>query len=240
MRAREHYSVHGPSPLTDEALLALAIGTGVASHPATAIARALLDHCGDLAGVATAPVHALSTVSGMGPARAVRLHAALALGRRARITRQPPPRSITGPSDAWSHLAPLLEERPVEELHALYLAPRGRLLAHRGLTSGSDRYTVVDPRQVFRPAIELGAASVIVAHNHPSGDPTPSEPDVDVTRRLAAAGQVLGVALIDHLVVGRGRYTSLAEQRILPPWKPDLRSWLADARPGPDDAPRAQ
>ncbi|NOY25281.1 MAG: DNA repair protein RadC [Oligoflexia bacterium] len=228
MRARERYAVHGPGPLSDEDLLALAIGTGVSTRPASAIAHSLIAHCGDLAAVADAPVHMLSGVCGVGPARAVRLHASLALARRALQTAQPAPRLVIGPADAWAHLGPLLQDHPVEQLHALYLGARGRVLGHRVLTSGSDRHTIVDPRQVFRPAVQLGAASVIVAHNHPSGDPTPSEPDVDVTRRLAAAGRVLGIALIDHLVIGRTSYRSLAEQGVLPQWQTNAQDWVSD------------
>ncbi len=223
MQAREHYAHHGPAPLSDEALLALVIGTGVATRTghrsAERIAAALLSQHGGLRGLARASVGGLARVPGVGPARAVRLHAALALGRRACSERDGPgPPIVASPDDAWRLLRPDLEAQPAEELHALYLGVRGHLKARRCLTRGSDRNTVVDPRQVFRPAVELAASSVVVAHNHPSGDPSPSEADVEVTRRLASAGRVLGVHLVDHLVLGQGRYVSLAQEGVLRAW----------------------
>lgn len=223
LRPREQYSVHGPSTLSDEVLLAVVIGTGVASgrgrSSAQEIGRQVLDELGGLDGLARAPVDRLARVPGLGPVRALRLHAALALGRRVdRRSAEPPPRRIQGPADAWSLLAPLVRDLEAEELHAIYLGPRGQVRAHRCLTRGSDRYTVVDPRQVYRAAIELGVPRVLVAHNHPSGDPCPSGPDIDVTRRLADAGRVLGIQLVDHLVLGRDGYTSLAEEGLLPGW----------------------
>jgi len=237
MRPREHYRVHGPDTLADDALLALVIGTGVrtsaGARSTLEIARDLLTRWQGLAGLHRASVQGLAGVPGLGPERAVRLHAALVTGRRACRPPAHTPPHIRTPEEAWAALAPLLEPCETEELHALYLGPRGQLLAHRCLTRGSDRHTVVDPRQVFRTAVEVGAASVIVAHNHPSGDPTPSGPDEEVTRRLAAAGRVLGIALLDHLVLGRGTWRSLAEAGLLPAWAPDTRSWVAheDLRP---------
>lgn len=134
-----------------------------------------------------------------------------------------PVSQINGP---WAAAQLLLADWPewtVETLHVLYLAPRGRLLARRCLTRGNDQHTVADPRQIFRLAVELGATGVIVAHNHPAGDPTPSEPDLEITRRLAAAGQVLGIALLDHIIVTHGgRYASLAELGQLPVWETQI------------------
>jgi DNA repair protein RadC len=98
----------------------------------------------------------------------------------------------------------------------LFLDRRRRLLAHRALTRGSDAFTVVDPRQVFRVAVGCSASAVILAHNHPSGDPTPSRQDEDVTRRVVQAGRTLGIPVLDHLVVAGARYVSLAESGAVP------------------------
>lgn len=226
MLAREHYATHGPDQASDETLLALAIGTGVSGSPPSQIARELLGRFGDLEAVTRASVHSLAQVRGFGLARAVRLHAALTLARRSSRRDGPPPPVVLSPHDAWRHIGPLLADRTEEELHGLYLGARGKVLMHRCLTRGSDRHTVVDPRQVFRPAIERGAVSVIVAHNHPSGDPTPSAADREVTHRLAQAGRVLGVALLDHIVVSSEGFTSLAEAGELPVWGSEPRGWL--------------
>ncbi|MBW1878136.1 MAG: DNA repair protein RadC [Deltaproteobacteria bacterium] len=218
MRPREHYRHEGPARFGDAELLALVVGTGTADRSALEIGAALLSHFGGLPALAGAQVADLQRQPGLGLARAVRVHAALELGRRSLHAPGDPSHPIRSPADAHAHLGPALRGRPDEELHALYLDRRHRPRAHRMLTRGSDGFTVVDPRQVFRPAVSLGAFAVVLAHNHPSGDPTPSAQDREVTRRVAAAGRILGIALLDHLVVGDGDYVSLAEQGELPAW----------------------
>jgi len=150
-------------------------------------------------------------VVGLGQARAVRIHAACSLAQRASRSRRPGIRVVDA-STAWRVLRPGLEHLEHEELHALYLDRGGRVLHLRRLTVGNDALTIVDPRQVLRPAVQLSASSVVVAHNHPSGDPTPSREDREVTARLAHAARIVGVRLLDHLVLGAGRFVSLAEQ----------------------------
>ena len=113
-----------------------------------------------------------------------------------------------------------------EQLHALYLDRRRYPVALRRLTQGSDRYTVVDPRQIFRTAMGVGASAVILAHNHPSGDPAPSEQDCHVTERVARAGETLDIVLLDHLVVGHRGYRSMAEEGLLPQWTAPAALWL--------------
>ncbi len=199
-RPREHYLASGPDPFGDAELTALLVGTGAGGRSALEIAADLLRRHGGLAGLARCDPGELAAVPGIGPARAVRLHAALEMGRRS--LRHPSPAPVVdGPEAAARQLAPPLRGLAHEELHALYLDRRNRPVAHRRLTRGSSSYTVVDPRQVFRPAVQLGAAGVILAHNHPSGDPTPSVQDREVTRRTRRAGEVLGIHLVDHLVV---------------------------------------
>jgi len=208
MQPRERYECEGPRRFGDVELLALVLGTGTASVSALEIGAGLLNDFGSLAELARAEPTELARQHGVGIARAVRLHAALELGQRTR--RQAPlGPSIRAADDAWYALAPALMHLDHEELHGLYLDRRNRPVARRVLTSGSDGFTVVDPRQVFRPAIQLGASGVILAHNHPSGDPTPSPQDVEVTRRVRRAGDVLGIRLVDHLVIGRDSYDTV-------------------------------
>jgi len=219
MRPRERYLSAGPDDLRDRDLLALILGTGTATCSANALALALMERFGDLPGLAAAEARELASVHGVGPARAVRVHAAVQLGVRVSRCSASPASPVCTVVDAAGHLAGPLRGLACEELHALYLDRRSRPLAHRTLTRGSDAYTVVDPRQVFRVAVRLGAASVILAHNHPSGDATPSAQDHDVTRRVDAAGRVIGVRLLDHLVVTARAVTSLAEQGTLAAWR---------------------
>ncbi len=187
----------------------------------------MLERFGDPGAILRHQAAELSQVPGVGTARAVRIHAALELGRRG-LVRPSADRVVRSPADAWAVLGPGLATLADEELHALYLDRRRRVLARRRLTRGSDAFTVVDARQVYRVAVGMGASAVLLAHNHPSGDPTPSGQDRDVTERVARAGRVLGVPLVDHLVVGGSRYVSLAEEGALPPWTDASPAWTAE------------
>lgn len=215
MRARERYAQQGPDRFPDDELLALVIGLGDAQRSNLDIARDLLERFGDLRGALDAPVDGLMQVPGLGLARAVRVHAALHAGHRAARPRAVYSAPLASPQDIWDVLAPMMAGLLVEELHALYLDRRARLLNHRVLTRGSADGTVIDPRQVFRPAVQMGVASVIVAHNHPSGDPTPSTQDITATRRLVAAGRLIGIELVDHLIVGHESWVSLRAEGLL-------------------------
>lgn len=217
MLPREHYTAHGPHGLGDIELLALILGTGSRGRSARAIATDLLDRFGGLHGLAhTEPDRMAREVPGVGLARAVRIHAAVQAGRRS-VQRRTLPDSIRSPSASAAIFQDVLAGRAVEELHGLYLDRALRPLARRCLSIGSDGLTIVDPRQVFRPAVGLGANYVIIAHNHPSGDPTPSAMDREVTRRVRRAGEVLDIHLIDHIVIGHHAWTSLAEEGLLDP-----------------------
>jgi DNA repair protein RadC len=216
MQPRERYTVEGPTHFSDDELLALILGTGTAEHSAIDIARGLLERFQGLGGLAEAPPGALVAVPGVGQARAVRVHAACAIARRAQRTA--PPSALRTPADAWRFLRPRVAGLAHEELHAIYLGRGQRVLAWRRLTAGNATFTIVDPKQVLRPAVALGAGALLLAHNHPSGDPEPSEDDLRCTRRVAEAGRLLDIALLDHLVLGRSWFVSLAERGVLPAW----------------------
>lgn len=226
MGRRERYRQQGAAPFGDVELLALLIGTGGKGRSALQIAASLLDRHGGLAGLAGRQTQELMAIGGVGLERAVRIGAALELGRRA-LDGGVDAAPIGGPDDAFDAVAPALLGLPHEELHGLFLDRLRRPVARRMLTRGSDAYTVVDPRQVFRVALGVGARAVVLAHNHPSGDPTPSAQDIEVTRRVARAGQILGIPLVDHLVIGGGRFASLAEAGRLPVLPALEPAWLA-------------
>lgn len=227
MRPRERYLCDGPEGLGDDELLALVLGTGVGARSALCIARDVLEHVGGTPALARHQPAELSAVPGIGDARAIRIHAALELARRG-LWRTEEGVAVRCAEDAWRVLGPALGALADEELHGLYLDRRRRVLARRRLTRGSDAFTVVDARQIFRVAVGTGAAAVILAHNHPSGDPTPSAQDREVTDRVARAGRMLGVPLLDHLVVGGRAFVSLAEQGALPTWSEPAASWTAE------------
>jgi DNA repair protein RadC len=216
----EDYLREGPDAWDDAALLSVWLGGPRASERAQALLRA-----GDgLAGLRRAEPRSWARAGLLTPTQAARLHAGLSLAARA--ARAAPPRALHDARTAGNLFIERLAGLAVEELHAAYVDRRLRAIAVRTLTRGTDQVTLVDPRQVFRPAAALGAWGVIVAHNHPSGDPTPSAQDRAVTLRLAQAGQVLGVRLIDHLVVADGRAVSLAEAGAVPPVT-ELPGWIA-------------
>jgi DNA repair protein RadC len=207
-----------PLNVQDELLVAVILAGTTGSRSPRQVAReALVATRGNLDLLSNRA--AVSEVSGVGDAARAKLLAAAELYRRSAYReRAGKDEPISSPYDAASFLR-TLAYGPEERLVAIYLNQRRIPIHTHTLGIGSNRFTVVDPMIVFRPAVELGAAGVIMAHNHPSGDPAPSQPDIDVTRRVAAAGRVLGCPLLDHLVIGKGaRFTSLAEQGILPPF----------------------
>lgn len=212
---RERYTVEGPEAFGDADLLALVLGTGAGGRGARHIAAELLERFQGLDGLARAPVDALTAVPGVGQARAVRVHAACVMARRARAVAVS---RVAGPHEAWRYLRPRMEGLDHEELFALYLSRSGAVRAARRVSSGGTAYTIVEPRQVLQPAVALGCAAVLLAHNHPSGDPEPSDADLACTHRVAAAAQILDLQLLDHLVIGDGCYVSMAERGVLPGW----------------------
>lgn len=213
---RERYAARGPHHLSDAELLALVIGTGAAGRSALHIGQGLLARFTDLTGLAEAPALSLAHEPGLGPVRATRLHAALALGRRAVDAPILPRPTVLSPEDAVRALGGSLQGHTTERCVALYLERSGRLLHRREVSHGSAHCTVVGASEVFRPALLLRASALVIAHNHPSGDPTPSAADRSLTRNLADAGKTLGVPLLDHIVVGGSRWVSMAEQGWVP------------------------
>lgn len=166
---------------------------------------------GSLQRLACLDVALLERVPGVGRATASRLLAALELGRRAASAEAEPGERIRGPADVFARMGPRLRDVPQEEFHALLLNSRHRVLREVLVTRGTLDSSLVHPREVFRSAVAEGAAGVILVHNHPSGDPTPSTEDRAVTQQLAEAGRAIGIPVLDHIVVGRGVYVSLAD-----------------------------
>ena len=152
---------------------------------------------------------------GVGEARALAVHAALELGRRLALEARDDGIPIRSPHDVWQLFAPRLQDLPVEEFHVAILDAQHRLERDVLVTRGLLNASLVHPREVFREAIAERAAAVVLVHNHPSGDPTPSAEDRAVTEQLVAAGRLLDIPVHDHVIVGRGRYVSFAEAGLL-------------------------
>jgi DNA repair protein RadC len=211
-RPRERLLAHGPTQLADQELLAIVLGSGTSGRSAIEVASALLTASGDLSGIAQASLEELRAQRGIGVARASLIQAAFELGRRAVGERPKPGRRLASASDVWSHLRARLAMSEVEEFWAMALDVRHRIQSERCLARGSLTGVEVHPRDVFRPLIRAAAAAVIFCHNHPSGDPTPSRQDVELTARLREVGELCGIAVLDHVIVGWEGFASLAER----------------------------
>ena len=206
---RERLWQEGAGRLSDAELVAVLLGTGSPRAGVESLAVDLLGAVGGLAGLAPSHPRELGGVEGVGDAKAARILAAVELGRRVsgRPWRRGTP--FLGSQQVYEHYAPRLRDERREWFIAAYLDVRRRLLGEEVVSIGSLVASIVHPREVFRPAVRLSAASVIVVHNHPSGDPTPSAEDWAVTDRLRRAGETLGIELLDHLVLGEGAWSSL-------------------------------
>jgi DNA repair protein RadC len=215
-RPRERLITLGASALSSAELLALLIGAGGTGSSALHVGQLLLAGAGgSLRRIAMQPVAALTETSGVGMARAVTVHAALELGRRLATETRDDGVPVRSPRDVARLFAPRLEDLPVEEFHVAILDAQHRLERDVTITRGLLTSSLVHPREVFREAIAERAAALILVHNHPSGDPTPSPDDRLVTEQLVAAGKLLDIPVHDHIIIGRGRYTSFAEAGFL-------------------------
>jgi DNA repair protein RadC len=200
----------GPAGLSAVELLTCVLGPGGVVSAAQ-LARQLMSAYGSLDHLAAVSVAVLQRRFGIGPARAGRLSSAFELGQRAL---RPPLGSglvVRGPQDVHALLRDEFRGLDRERFLALYLDTRHRILAVDTVSLGSLNASLVHPREVFKPAVNLSAAAIIVAHNHPSGCSRPSADDLDLTARLTRAGRLLGIALVDHLVVGDEEITSIRE-----------------------------
>jgi DNA repair protein RadC len=215
-RPRERLKALGAHALSTAELLALVLGAGSGRRSAIGLGQDILaDAGGSLRRIAARPVAALTGLAGVGTARAVAVHAALELGRRMAGESRDEGAPMRSPRDVYAAFAPRLEDLPVEEFHVAVLDSQHRLERDVAVTRGILNSSLVHPREVFREAIAERAAAVILVHNHPSGDPTPSADDRAVTEQLVAAGRLLDIPVHDHVIVGRGRYVSFAEAGLL-------------------------
>jgi DNA repair protein RadC len=211
-RPRERLRSVGARNLALSELFALILGSGSAIGSAMRVAERLVALSGgSLARLASMDVAMLERVPGIGAATAARIAAAFELGRRAASDDGEGRIHIRGPADVFARMGPRLRDVRQEEFHALLLNTRHRVLREVLVTRGTLDAALIHPREVFRHAVAEGAAGVILVHNHPSGDPTPSAEDRAVTRQLAEAGRAVGIPVLDHVVVGRGAFVSLVD-----------------------------
>jgi DNA repair protein RadC len=213
-RPREKLVWRGPQGLSNAELLAILLRVGHSSTGETAIdqARALLSRFGSLRRLERASVRALCALPGVGVAKAVQVKAALELAKR--FHEEPLRRGqlLRSSRDVYRHYRGRLEALRQEAVYVVLLDAKNRIVGEAKVSEGSLSAAIVHPREVFRPVIEESAAAVILVHNHPSGDPTPSAEDLAITQRLRQVGDVMGVRVLDHLIIGAGCYTSFVER----------------------------
>ncbi len=212
-RPRERLARLGPSALSSRELVAALLGTGARGASALDLAGELLGS--GLHGLASRSLPELEAVRGLGRAKATRLLAALELGARLASDGGTPPPALQSPGETARYLLPRYAARPVETFGLLALDARHRLRREAVVSVGCLTASLVHPREVFQEAVVSRAAALVLFHNHPSGDPEPSAEDLALTRRLAAAGSLMGIEVLDHLVLGAGRYVSLKERGVL-------------------------
>lgn len=210
-RPREKLERLGPSALGDNELLALVLGSGSRTDNALALANRLLEHVGGLRGLTRAGSGDLQQIEGVGRARTAQVIAAVELGRRTLVRGGDDRPRLNTPRALAAHLLPEYGSRPVEQFGIVMLDTRHRVIRTRLIAVGSLDSTVVHPREVFREAAAAAAAAIVLFHNHPSGDPTPSPDDLALTARMIQAGDIMGIDVIDHLILADQRYLSLLE-----------------------------
>jgi DNA repair protein RadC len=216
-RPREKLLKSGPETLSDAELLALILRTGdaVSGKSALDIGRELLQQFGglrSLAGVSTADI---CRIKGAGPAKAACIKAALELAGRCLSQRLENNERYTSPRQVFDHFHYAFRDRRKEYFLALLLDGKNRIIREVRISEGSLNQSIVHPREVFSPAVRESAAAVILVHNHPTGDPAPSREDIEITRRLREAGDLVGIKVLDHIIIGDGTFLSFASQGMM-------------------------
>jgi DNA repair protein RadC len=215
-RPRERLNRLGPNALSSPELLALLVGRGVAGKSAMSIGQELLSRFGSVRGVSEATVEELSTIRGVGLAKAVQLKACFELGKRQLLELDDPElMDIRNPADVAKAIRASIEDKAKEHFKLILLNTRNRITGIFTVSMGTLNASLVHPREVFRKAIQHAASSVVLAHNHPSGNPDPSDDDIALTRRLCEAGRLLGIEVMDHIIVAKDDFVSFKARGIL-------------------------
>jgi len=212
-RPRERLQKFGVEALSAQEILALILGRGISGESVMITAQRLLSQFGNLTGIASASVEELSQVKGIGIAKASQIKAAFELTNRLEDYSEAGGKPLVKtPDDVVSIVRSRLRDKKKEYFLALLLDTRSQLIKVSEISIGSLDTSIVHPREVFKEAISASAASVIFAHNHPSGDPEASEDDTELTKRLVKAGEIMGIAVLDHIIIGGKNYLSLKRE----------------------------
>ena len=215
-RPRERLQKHGPDVLSAQELLALVIGRGVSGKSVMSIAQELISKFGSVKGISEATIEELAAIKGIGTAKAAQLKAAFELGKRQELEKEPHKADdITDPQAVVRAIRASIKDKAKEHFKLIILNTRNKIIAITNVSTGTLSASLVHPREVFRDAIRYSASSVVLAHNHPSGDPEPSEEDLRITRRLIDAGRIIGIDVLDHIIIGKDNFTSFKEKGLI-------------------------
>jgi DNA repair protein RadC len=210
-RPRERLYERGAAELSLQELLAILIGEGMRGSSALVVALGLLGEFGDLVAVGRAGVDEMRRVPGIGFARACRLVASFELGKRFARESRNGGSPIKAPADVARLFMDEMKHYDREHFKAAFLNTKNQIIRVVTVSIGSLNASIVHPREILKPAIAASAASIVLVHNHPTGDPSPSREDVEFTRRFARCGELIGIELLDHIVIGADRFQSLKE-----------------------------
>jgi len=210
-RPRERMLKYGREALSSSELLAIILGKGTKNKNVVDLSTEILAKY-ELDELSKKSVNSLRKIQGIGIAKACQIAACFEISKRYSSFNSDINPLVTCAEDAFNILSPELRNKDKEHLKALFLDTRRRLIKKKTIFIGSLNKSIVHPREIFKEAIEQSSAAVIIAHNHPSGDPTPSIEDKDVTRQLIEAGEIIGIPLLDHIVIGNNRYVSIRKE----------------------------
>jgi DNA repair protein RadC len=211
-RPRERMLQFGAQALSNAELLAILLRTGTFAESAVYLAQKVLIEAGSLRNLVDMSMDQLMTIKGIGPAKALQIQASIELGRRLARTSMADTITIRSPQDVSTYLMEDLRYLQKEHFVCLFLNTKNHVIGQETLSMGSLNASIVHPREVFRAAIKRSSASIICVHNHPSGDPTPSPEDIQMTARLVEAGQIIGIEVLDHIILGDQNFVSLKEK----------------------------
>ncbi|MGE5418265.1 MAG: RadC family protein [Acidobacteriota bacterium] len=214
LRPRERLAAKGEDFLNDAELLAILLGSGTREMTAVELAESIIHHNKGLRFAKNLSLQELGNIKGIGLAKATRIKAAVELGKRLseRINEH---RHVSSPEDVKNLVMEDMRYLDREQFRCMYLGRKNQILATEIISIGGLASSPVHPREVFKSAIKRSAASVILIHNHPSGDPAPSTEDIEITRRLMESGTILGIDVLDHIIVGDGKYVSMKSMNII-------------------------
>jgi len=214
-RPRERLQKHGPEALSSQELLALIIGRGVSKKSVMTIAQELLVKFGNIKAISQATIEELSQIKGIGFAKAAQIKACFELGKRQDLEPELKDFDIKDPQSVIKAIRTSIKDKAKEHFKLILLNTRNKIIGISTISIGTLNTSLVHPREVFKEAIIHNAMSVVLAHNHPSGDPEPSEDDLTITRRLVEAGKILGVEVIDHIIISKNGFFSFKDKGLM-------------------------